>query len=140
MRLDDPAVQKTLEMLFPGHKKGSEYRLPTEAEWEFVARDGGLAYGRYSHGNSETDIDEYAWRLGTGKTYPVGRKRPIFHDGKPIYDLQGNVFEMVSDWYGPTLLGSTDPTGMKGPPKPWPVFTEALPQTKVQVISWPPKP
>jgi formylglycine-generating enzyme required for sulfatase activity len=76
------------------HKK---YRLPTNAEWEYAARGGTKSNGyTYSGGNT---VDAVAWHLGNSndKTHPVGGKNPNELD---LYDMSGNVFEWVSDWYG----------------------------------------
>jgi formylglycine-generating enzyme required for sulfatase activity len=74
---------------------GGKYRLPTEAEWEYAARSGGKSE-KYSGGN---DVDSVAWYSGNSgsKTHPVGTKSP---NGLGIYDMSGNVWEWVQDWYG----------------------------------------
>ena len=112
-KMDDPLIQKTMTDIFPGHKKGDEYRLPTEAEWEFVARLRGLATGDYAHGNTDKDLGDYAWfRDNAGdETHPVGLKKPIMINRKPIYDMYGNVWELLADRYGNTLPGGVDPQG-----------------------------
>ncbi len=84
---------------------GKNYRLPTEAEWEFAARGGNKSEGyKYSGSNN---VDEVAWY--NGKTYQVGLKKP---NELGIYDMSGNVFEVCSDWYGVyTDVPLTNPTG-----------------------------
>ena len=85
------------------------YRLPTEAEWEYVARGG--EDHLYSGSNN---IDEVAWHWeNSGKeTRTVGLKKS---NGFGLYDMSGNVWECVWDWYGNYSSASvTDPTGPKG--------------------------
>ncbi|MBK7963829.1 MAG: formylglycine-generating enzyme family protein [Bdellovibrionales bacterium] len=109
----DPQVQKQLSDFFPGHKKGDVYRIPTEAEWEYVARMRGLSTGDYAHGNTDKNLGDYAWYSGNAgsKTHPVGLKKPIMINGKPIYDIHGNVWEWLADWHGNNLPGGVDPQG-----------------------------
>ena len=76
---------------------GKNYRLPTEAEWEYAARGGNRSKGyKYSGSNS---VGKVGWfRNNSGeKTHPVGKKKP---NELGIYDMTGNVFEWCQDWYG----------------------------------------
>ena len=75
-------------------KTGKKYRLPTEAKWEYAARSGGKNE-EYAGGNN---IDSVGWYDGNSgsKTHPVGQKQP---NGLGIYDMSGNVWERVNDWY-----------------------------------------
>lgn len=92
-------------------KTGRNYRLPTEAEWEYAARSGGKRE-KYAGGN---DLDSDAWysRNSGNKTHPVGQKRP---NDLGIYDMSGNVWEWVSDWYGDSYYGSSPKGSPAGPP------------------------
>ncbi len=75
------------------------YRLPTEAEWEYAAKGGALSKGyKYSGSNADVSV---AWKVGVsnGMTHPVGRKKP---NELGVYDMTGNVFEWCADWYSPT--------------------------------------
>jgi formylglycine-generating enzyme required for sulfatase activity len=90
------AVQTFIERL--NEKTGKKYRLPTEAEWEYAARGGNKSKGyKYSGSN---DSNEVAWYHVNSerKTHPVGTKKP---NELGIYDMSGNVYEWVNDWYGP---------------------------------------
>lgn len=78
------------------------YRLPTEAEWEYAARNGGKVqkYAGIGQDVGEAALGEYAWyRENSGiVTHPVGLKLP---SELGLYDLSGNVLEWVEDYYGP---------------------------------------
>jgi sulfatase modifying factor 1 len=83
-------------------------RLPTEAEWEHAARAGSLAA---SYG----PIDSIGWYIvnSGGKTHDVAQKQP---NRWGLYDMLGNVWQWVADWYGETYYSSGprsifDPTG-----------------------------
>ena len=92
-------------------KTQMNYRLPTEAEWEYAARGGALSKG-YKFSGSNADIS-VAWKVGTSNrmTHPVGQKKP---NELGIYDMSGNVFEWCADWYSPAwyqVSPKDNPTG-----------------------------
>ena len=72
-----------------------EFRMPTEAEWEFAARGGNKSKKfKYSGSNN---LDEVAWydKNSQGSTQPVGLMKP---NELGIYDMSGNLWEWCSDW------------------------------------------
>ena len=88
-------VQEFIRRL--NEKTGENYRLPTEAEWEYAARGGSLGRGyKYSGSNDFGDVAWYLSNLDTS-IHPVGTK---VANELGIYDMSGNVSEWVSNWYG----------------------------------------
>jgi len=94
-------------------KEGVEYRLPTEAEWEYACRAGTTT--AYSFGDDESQLGEYAWikentwDAGEKYAHTVGQKKP---NPWGLYDMHGNMFEWCQDWLGKYPSGDvTDPVG-----------------------------
>ena len=88
---------------------GMNFRLLSEAEWEFAARGGNKSQG-YKYAGSDT-IGDVAWYTDNsyGRHHDVATKAP---NELGLYDMSGNVMEWCQDWYGSYTSGEkTNPTG-----------------------------
>ena len=88
--------------------KGYEYRLPTEAEWEYACRAG--SEGRFGvEGKPAEFLAFSAWDFDGNILSPFGRRKP---NAWGLYDMHGSLYEWVDDWYGPyDKMQKKDPQG-----------------------------
>ena len=108
-------------------KTGKQYRLPTEAEWEYACRAGGAkAFGAASE---PEQIKDFAWYDATAdrQTAEVGKKKA---NAWGLCDMQGNVREWVFDFYSPTAYKDAKQTPAINPKGP---DSEQVAEPKVHV-------
>ena len=93
-------------------KTGMNFRLPTEAEWEYAARGGNRSNKTQYSGSS--NIDNVAWydNNSGSTTHPVKGKSP---NELGLYDMSGNVWELCSDWYSSDYYSNSPPNNPQGP-------------------------
>ena len=88
----------------------SFYRLPTGAEWEYACRAGSEG----SFHCPDRKLNQFAWTAynSGGTTQPVAQKKA---NPWGLYDLHGNVWEWVQDWYGKDFYSTSPAVNPKGP-------------------------
>ena len=91
-----------------------QYRLPSEAQWEYACRAGSTTH--YYFGDDAGSLGGYAWYGDNsgGVTHAVGQKRP---NGWGLYDMYGNVWQWCADWHGAAYYAESPTDDPIGPPE-----------------------
>ena len=103
-------VEKVSWTAIQSYLSTTNMRLPTEAEWEFACR-AGTQSPFYNGSSNDSTVGALAWYNGnsSSQTHAVGGKAP---NALGLYDMLGNVWEWVNDWYGSYSASmETDPAG-----------------------------
>ncbi len=115
---DSPAVSISWEMAnkfceLLSAKEDAVYRLPTEAEWEYACRAGTTT--RYHFGDDAASLFEYAsCGQQVGSASQVAKLKP---NAWGIYDMHGNAFEWVSDWFTSSYYAACAAEGLVEDPR-----------------------
>ena len=92
------------------------FRLPTEAEWEYACRAGSSS--KFFHGSLKYGLSNFAWYYDNAFKkdemygHEKGKKAP---NKWGLYDMLGNVYEWCSDWYGNDYYNKSPVNNPKGP-------------------------
>jgi formylglycine-generating enzyme required for sulfatase activity len=91
------------------------YRLPTEAEWEYVARGGIYNADNYKYSGTTNNLIDYAWYAGNNTPYGAKEVATKLPNQLDIYDMSGNEWEWCWDWHNAGYYSNSPSSNPHGP-------------------------